>query len=99
MPHDVTDPILRDRLTKIQHRLERGLADVDPHHRLLGRPVQYHVIAGQTFEIVYRDVTRIDEAEIQGIKRLIGEQCYWSVAPQGRETVTVRFVVPLTEGR
>jgi hypothetical protein len=96
MPHTVTDPVLRERLSLIQRRLNDGLARVDPHHRLAGRPVTYQVIAGRTFEIVYRDVARIDEAELAGVRRLIGEQCSCSVTPQTSETITVRFVVPLT---
>lgn len=95
MPNSVTDPILRERLAEIQRRLTDGLVRVDPHHRLAGRPVRYQVIAGQTFEIVYRDVPRIDEAEVLGVKRLIGEQCFCSVEPQTAEALTVRFVVPL----
>ena len=91
----VTDPRLRDRLSEIQQRLVRDLAQVDPHHRLLGRPVSFQVIAGRTFEVVYRDVPRIDEAEVLGVKRVIGHQCFCSVTPQNRETLTVRFVVPL----
>lgn len=98
MPHRVTDPALRDRLIAVQRRLEQGLPGADPHRRLLGRPVSYQVIAGQTFEITYRDVTRIDETEARGVQRLIGEGCHWSVTPQGRETITVRFVVPLKAG-
>ena len=95
MPHTVTDPALRERLSEIQRRLRDGLAKVDPHHRLRGRPTSYQVISGETFEIVYRDVSRIDEAEVLGVKKLIGEQCFCSVTPQTAETVTVRFVVPL----
>ncbi len=95
MPHTVTDPALRERLSEIQRRLSDGLAKVDPHHRLRGRPTSYQVISGETFEIVYRDVSRIDEAEVLGVKKLIGEQCFCSVTPQTAETVTVRFVVPL----
>ncbi len=99
MPRTVTDPALRERLTQVRKRLADGLLRVDPHHRLSGRPVTYRVIAGQTFEIVYRDVPRIDEAELMGVKRLIGEQCVYSIAPQTAETITVRFVVPLKPGR
>lgn len=95
MPHTVTDPALRERLSEIQKRLADGLARVDPHRRLTGRPVTYQVIAGQTFEVSYRDVPRIDEAELMGVKRLIGEQCVCSITPQTAETITVRFVVPL----
>jgi len=95
MPNAVTDPALRERLTDLCERLAHGLDQVDPHHRLRGRPVSYRVIAGQTFEITYRDVPRIDESEVLGVKRLIGEECYCSVTPQTAETLTVRFVVPL----
>ncbi len=95
MPHTVTNPALRERLSEIQRRLSDGLAKVDPHHRLRGRPTSYQVISGETFEIVYRDVSRIDEAEVLGVKKVIGEQCFCSVTPQTAETVTVRFVVPL----
>jgi hypothetical protein len=96
MPHTVTDPVLQERLREIRRRLTAGLPRVDPHHRLAGRPVNYQVIAGQTLEIVYRDVPRIDEAELGGVQRLIGEHCSCSVTPQTAETLTVRFVVPLT---
>jgi hypothetical protein len=95
VPHTVSDPVLRERLTEIQRRLSEGLARVDPHHRLVGRPVAYQIIAGQTFEIVYRDVARVDEAELLGVKRLIGDQCFCTVIPQTAETLLVRFVVPL----
>jgi hypothetical protein len=98
VPDTVTDPVLRERLTALCERLAQGLALVDPHHRLRGRPVSYRVIAGATFEITYRDVPRIDESEVLGVKRLIGQQCYCSVTPQTSETLTVRFVVPLREG-
>ena len=95
MPRAVTDPVLRERLTEIQRRLAAGLSRVDPHHRLTGRPVVYQVIAGQTLEITYRDVPRIDESELIGVKHLISEQCFSSVTPQTAETLIVRFVVPL----
>ncbi|MCZ6916141.1 MAG: hypothetical protein O7I93_05135 [Gemmatimonadetes bacterium] len=96
MPDLVLDPLMRARLDEIQHRLQEGLAKADPHHRIRGRPVTYRVIAGQTFEVVYREVPRIDEAEVLAIKKLIGEQCFCSVTPATAETLTVRFVVPLT---
>jgi hypothetical protein len=99
MPDSVTDPALRERLTALCERLAHGLDFVDPHHRLRGRPVAYRVIAGQTFEITYRDVPSIDESEVLGVKRLIGEECYCSVTPQTAETLTVRFVVPLQAER
>jgi hypothetical protein len=72
------------------------MAGVDAHHRLLGRPVVYHVIAGQTFEVVFGEVPSIEESEMLGVKQLIGEECYCRVTPRTAETLTVRFVVPLT---
>ena len=95
MLKSVSDPVLRERLLEIQSRLTKGLLHVDPHHRLQGRPVSYQVIAGQTFEIVYTDVPGIDEAEVLGVKRLIGDQCFCTVTPNTAETLTVRFVVSL----
>lgn len=95
VPETVTDPALRARLVEIQQRLSSGLEAVDPHHRLAGRPATYRIIAGQTFEITYRDVPSIGESEVLGVKRLIGEQCFCRVSPQTAETLTVRFVVPL----
>jgi hypothetical protein len=97
VPESVTDPTLRQRLTAMQQRLTRGLEQVDPHHRLRGHPLQYKVIAGQTFEIIFRDVPSIDEGEVAGVRRLIGEACYCTVMPQTAETLTVRFVVPLVD--
>lgn len=97
MPEPTGDAAALDRLDAVRHRLEEGLALADPHHRLRNRPVSYHVIAGQTLEVLYRDVPRIEEYEIQAIKRLIGEQCYCIVEPQTAETLTVRLVVPLEE--
>ena len=88
-------PSLQERVTEIQHRVAEGLARVDPHHRLVGRPVSYRVIDGQTFEITYRDVPSIAEAEVLGVKRLIGEECFCTVSPQTSESLTVRFVVPV----
>jgi len=79
----------------IQRQLAEGLARIDPHHRLLGRPVNYRVIDGQTLEITYRDVAGIAEAEWLGVKRILGQDCYCTVTPQTAESVTVRFVVPL----
>ena len=90
------DTALRERLSEIQARLAAGLARIDPHRRLVGRPVTHRVIAGRTLEITYRDVARIEEGEILGVKKLIGEHCFCSVTPQTAETLTVRFVVPLT---
>ncbi|HLB81665.1 MAG TPA: hypothetical protein VJJ54_01120 [Gemmatimonadales bacterium] len=81
--------------TAIQHRLSEGLARIDPHHRLCGRPVAYRIIDGTMLEIAYRDVPGIAEAEVLGVKRLIGADCFCTVAPQTAETVIVRFVVSL----
>jgi hypothetical protein len=83
-----------DAINDIQRRLADGLAGIDPHHRLLGRPVTYRVIDGQALEITYRDVAGIAEAEVLGVKRVIGRECFCTVSPQTAESVTVRFVVP-----
>jgi len=83
------------QFTEIQHRLAEGLARIDPHHRLLGRPVNYRVVDGQTLEITYRDVPGIADAEVAGVKRLIGKESFCAVTPQTAESVTVRFVVAL----
>ena len=82
-------------IEEIQRRLTEGLAKVDPHHRLRNRPVRYRMIDGRTMEITYRDVPGIAEAEVLGMKRIIGQECFCVVEPQTAETVTVRFVVPL----
>ena len=84
-----------EQVADIRARLEEGLGSVDPHHRLRGRPVSYHVIGGRTLEIVYRDVTRVEESEVLGVKRLLGRQCYCIVEPQTAETLTVRIVLPI----
>jgi hypothetical protein len=84
-----------DAITELQRRLADGLAKIDPHHRLLGRPVSYRVIDGQMLEITYRDVAGIADAEVNGVKRIIGRDCSCSVSPQTAEQLTVRFVVPL----
>ncbi len=94
-PETVTDLTLRTRLTDVQRRLTEKLHTVDPHQRLAGRPVSYRVISGQTFEIVFTEVPSIDEADVTGVKRLIGGECFCSVTPHTAETVLVRFVVPL----
>lgn len=82
-------------ITDLQRKLADGLAQIDPHHRLLGRPVTYRVIDGQTLEITYRDVTGIAEAEVLGVKRIIGQDCFCTVSPQTAERLIVRFVIPL----
>ena len=82
-----------DAITELQRRLADGLATIDPHHRLLGRPVTYRVIDGQMLEITYRDVAGIADAEVNGVKRIIGRDCSCSVSPQTAEQISVRFVV------
>jgi hypothetical protein len=84
-----------DTITELQRRLADGLAKIDPHHRLLGRPVSYRVIDGQMLEITYRDVAGIADAEVNGVKRIIGRDCACSVSPQTAEQISVRFVVSL----
>jgi hypothetical protein len=83
-----------EAITELQRKLADGLAKIDPHHRLLGRPVTYRLVDGQTLEITYRDVAGIAEAEVLGVKQIIGE-CFCSVSPQTAEQIMVRFVVPL----
>ncbi|HEV8305190.1 MAG TPA: hypothetical protein VGQ25_09535 [Gemmatimonadales bacterium] len=87
---------MSEPINELQRRLADGLAKIDPHHRLLGRPVSYRVIDAQTLEITYRDVAGIAEAEVLGVKRLIGRDCFCTVSPQTAESLTVRFVVPIT---
>ncbi len=84
-----------DVITELQRKLADGLARIDPHHRLLGRPVSYRVIDGQMLEITYRDVAGIADAEVNGVKRIIGRDCSCSVSPQTAEQISVRFVVSL----
>ena len=84
-----------EAITDLQRKLADGLAKIDPHHRLLGRPVTYRVIDGRTLEITYRDVAGIADAEVLGVKQLIGHDCFCSVSPQTAERLIVRFVVPL----
>ncbi len=84
-----------DTITELQRKLADGLARIDPHHRLLGRPVSYRVIDGQMLEITYRDVAGIADAEVNGVKRIIGRDCSCSVSPQTAEQISVRFVVSL----
>lgn len=88
-------PTSSDAISDLQRRLAEGLARIDPHHRLLGRPVSYRVIDGRTLEVTYRDVAGIADAEVLGVKRLIGQECSCSISPQTAEQITVRFVVPL----
>ena len=88
-------PSAAEAITDLQRRLADGLARIDPHHRLLGRPVTYRVIDGRTLEVTYRDVAGIADAEVLGVKRLIGQDCSCSISPQTAEQIIVRFVVPL----
>jgi len=46
-------------------------------------------------EITYRDVAGIADAEVNGVKRIIGRDCSCSVSPQTAEQIRVRFVVSL----
>ena len=82
-------------VSELRERLAHGLARIDPHHRLCGRPMRYRMIDDQTLELTFRDVPGIAEAEVLGVKRLIGAECFCTVSPQSRECVTVRFVIPL----
>lgn len=81
----------------LRRRIEEGLRLVDPHHRLRNRPVKFRRIDERTLEIVYRDVPGIAEAEVLGMKRIIGRECFCVVEPQTAETLTVRFVVPVAD--
>lgn len=84
-----------EAITDLQRKLADGLARIDPHHRLLGRPVRFRVIDGRMLEITYRDVAGIADAELLGVKQIIGRDCSCSVSPQTAEQLTVRFVIPL----
>jgi hypothetical protein len=95
VPGGVNDRAAQARLTAIKQSLETGLALVDPYHRLHGHPVRYQLTAGQTLEITFRDVPSIGEAEVNGVKRLLGGKTFCTVSPQSRERLIVRFVVPL----
>jgi len=82
-----------EAINELQRKLAEGLARIDPHHRLLGRPVSYRLVDGQTLEITFRDVAGIAEAEVLGVKRILGDNCFCSVSPQTAEQLIVRFVV------
>lgn len=84
-----------ERIAEVQRQLAQGLVRIDPHHRLVGRPTSYRLIDGETLEITFRDVAGIAEAEVLGVKQILGRDCYCTVAPQTAESVTVRFVIPL----
>jgi hypothetical protein len=83
-----------DALTQLRRHVADGLAKIDPHHRLLGRPICYRIIDGQAIEVTFRDVPGIAEGELLGLKRLIGTECFCTVSPQTAESVMVRLVVP-----
>ena len=84
-----------DRAAEIQRRLAEGLARIDPHHRLAGRPVTYRILDGRALEITYRDVASVSDGELAGVKHMIGASCSCTVSPQTSENLTVRFVVEL----
>lgn len=84
-----------ERIAEVQRQLAQGLVRIDPHHRLVGRPTSYRLIDGETLEITFRDVAGIAEAEVLGVKQILGRDCYCTVSPQTAESVTVRFVIPL----
>jgi len=84
-----------EAITDVQRKLADGLARIDPHHRLLGRPVTYRLVDARTLEVTYRDVAGIADAEVLGWKRIIGQDCSCSISPQTAEQLTVRFVIPL----
>ena len=88
-------PASPEVISELQRRLSDGLSKIDPHHRLLGRPVSYRVIDGKALEITYRDVAGIADAEVLGVKRIIGQDCSCTISPQGAERIIVRFVVQL----
>ena len=88
-------PASPEAISELQRRLSDGLSKIDPHHRLLGRPVSYRVIDGKALEITYRDVAGIADAEVLGVKRIIGQDCSCTISPQGAERIIVRFVVQL----
>ena len=95
MPGSVKVLAAHQRAAAIKESLATGLEKVDPYHRLHGRPVRYQLTAGQTLEITFRDVPSIGEAEVNAMKRLLGGKSFFSVSPQSRERLIVRFVVPL----
>jgi len=92
-------PAALERLDDVRQRLADALPRVDPHHRLAGRPVTYRLIDDATLEITYRDVPAIADAELLGVKRLIGGESACTVTPQTAETVTVRFVLAVDAAR
>ena len=95
MPGGVKERAAQARLTAIKESLETGLAKVDPYRRLRDHPVRYQLTAGQTLEITFKDVPSIGEAEVNGVKRLLGGKTFCTVSPQSRERLIVRFVVAL----
>jgi len=92
-------PDITDMVAAVRARLDEGLAIADPHHRLRGRPVVFRTLGGPALEIVYRDVTRIEESEVVAVKRLLGPHSHCTVEPQTAETLIVRFIVALEPER
>jgi hypothetical protein len=90
-----TPPDVSDLVATVRARLTEGLSAADPHHRLQGRPVTFRSLGGPTLEIVYRDVSRIEESEVVAVKRLLGFRAHCTIEPQTAETLLVRFVVAL----
>jgi hypothetical protein len=88
-------PDIADLVATVRARLDEGLPSADPHHRLRGRPVTFRTLGGPTLEIVYRDVSRVEEAEVVAVKRLLGLPSHCTIEPQTAETLLVRFVVAL----
>ncbi len=95
MPGSVKDRATQERLSAIKESLAAGLEKADPFRRLRDRPVRYQLTTGQTLEITFRDVPSIGEAEVLGVKKLLGGKSFCTVSPQSRERLVVRFVVPL----
>jgi hypothetical protein len=91
----VTDRAPAAAAAALQRRLNDGLARLGAHHRLAGRPVTYRILDGRALEITYRDVAGVADADLAGIKRLLGDDCACSISPQTAESLTVRFVVAL----
>ncbi|MDH5804319.1 MAG: hypothetical protein OEZ54_03970 [Gemmatimonadota bacterium] len=86
---------VQPKIQEIRTRLEAGLAQVDPHKRLSSAKVSYNVVSGSTLEISFSQVARIDEAEVLGVKKLVGKECFCRVKPESADSLLVKFVVPL----
>src|SRR2546430_10286159 len=90
-PSSGTSP---EAISDLQRKLAEGLAKIDPHHRLLGRPVTYRVIDGKMLEITYRDLAGIADAELLGWNRIVGQDCPCSLSPQTAERDGVSSGLP-----